>query len=121
MLLTLCSTSLRQKSILRDLVEHANQTLRLLLERPHRRAVAGRRRAAALSYRGGQWQGWDPVEHKEIVTDTMAQICLCSESRSPTSGLSTGFLDLDEITTGLRPGQLIVVASRPSMGKTTLR
>jgi replicative DNA helicase len=35
-------------------------------------------------------------------------------------GLATGFTDFDRITGGLRPGDLIVVAGRPSMGKTTL-
>jgi replicative DNA helicase len=35
-------------------------------------------------------------------------------------GLPTGFADFDKITGGLRPGDLIVVAGRPSMGKTTL-
>ncbi|MFI4914154.1 MAG: replicative DNA helicase [Steroidobacterales bacterium] len=35
-------------------------------------------------------------------------------------GLATGFADFDRITGGLRPGDLIVVAGRPSMGKTTL-
>ncbi len=34
------------------------------------------------------------------------------------TGLSTGFVDLDEKTAGLQPGELIVVAGRPSMGKT---
>ncbi|MDP6439980.1 MAG: replicative DNA helicase, partial [Candidatus Brocadiia bacterium] len=36
------------------------------------------------------------------------------------SGLATGFNDLNEITNGLQPGELIVVAARPSVGKTTL-
>jgi len=36
------------------------------------------------------------------------------------SGLSTGFTDLDKITTGLHDGDLVIVAGRPSMGKTTL-
>ena len=35
-------------------------------------------------------------------------------------GLPTGFTDFDKITGGLRPGDLIIVAGRPSMGKTTL-
>lgn len=35
-------------------------------------------------------------------------------------GLPTGFPDLDELTGGMRPGQVIVVAGRPGMGKTTL-
>ena len=36
------------------------------------------------------------------------------------SGLATGFADLDAVTQGLHPGQVIVVAGRPGMGKTTL-
>jgi replicative DNA helicase len=38
----------------------------------------------------------------------------------PITGVSTGFTDLDEMTAGLQPSDLIIVAGRPSMGKTTL-
>jgi replicative DNA helicase len=40
------------------------------------------------------------------------------EDKSEVTGIPTGFLDLDEKTAGLQPGDLIIVAGRPSMGKT---
>jgi replicative DNA helicase len=39
---------------------------------------------------------------------------------SPVAGIPTGLIDLDDVTGGLQPGQLIVVGGRPSMGKTAL-
>jgi replicative DNA helicase len=42
------------------------------------------------------------------------------ESKGSVTGLATGFNDLDEITAGLQPSDLIIVAARPSMGKTAL-
>ncbi len=42
------------------------------------------------------------------------------ENKSDVTGVPTGFIDLDERTAGLQPGELIIVAGRPSMGKTAL-
>lgn len=36
------------------------------------------------------------------------------------SGVPTGFLDLDDLTNGLHPGQMVIIAARPGMGKSTL-
>ncbi|MFK5165286.1 DnaB-like helicase C-terminal domain-containing protein, partial [Propionibacterium freudenreichii] len=36
------------------------------------------------------------------------------------AGIPTGFTDLDELTNGFMPGQMIIVAARPAMGKSTL-
>ena len=41
-------------------------------------------------------------------------------TRSPVTGISTGFDDLDKKTAGLQPSDLIIIAARPSMGKTAL-
>jgi replicative DNA helicase len=42
------------------------------------------------------------------------------ENKSDVTGVPTGYIDLDEKTAGLQPGDLIIVAGRPSMGKTAL-
>ena len=42
------------------------------------------------------------------------------ENKNDVIGVPTGFVDLDRMTSGLQPGELIIVAGRPSMGKTTL-
>jgi replicative DNA helicase len=42
------------------------------------------------------------------------------DDKSEVTGIPTGFLDLDEKTAGLQPGDLVIVAGRPSMGKTAL-
>ena len=55
---------------------------------------------------------------KQIVIDTFSKIEGLYESKGGLTGLSTGFKDLDHLTTGLQPSDLILVAARPSMGKT---
>jgi replicative DNA helicase len=42
------------------------------------------------------------------------------ESKGSVTGLATGFTDLDELTAGLQPSDVIIIAARPSMGKTAL-
>lgn len=55
---------------------------------------------------------------KQIVIDTFSKIEGLYESKGGLTGLSTGFKDLDKLTAGLQPSDLILVAARPSMGKT---
>lgn len=54
----------------------------------------------------------------EIVMSTFNQIERLYETKGKITGLSTGFKDLDKLTAGLQPSDLILVAARPSMGKT---
>lgn len=53
-----------------------------------------------------------------IVSDTLDKITSLYENKSGLTGLPTGFRDLDRMTSGLQPSDLILVAARPSMGKT---
>lgn len=56
---------------------------------------------------------------KTVLTKAVDRINYLFESGSAITGLSTGFDELDELTSGLQPSDLIIVAGRPSMGKTT--
>jgi replicative DNA helicase len=61
-----------------------------------------------------------PQAIKDILKETVAKIDdLCKNPRDGITGLSSGYNDLDQMTTGFQPGDLIIVAARPSMGKTT--
>ena len=57
---------------------------------------------------------------KPLVMDAMSSIERMYEKRGEVMGLATGFRDLDKLTSGLHDGNLIIVAGRPSMGKTAL-
>ena len=56
---------------------------------------------------------------KTLLKQTLANIDELSKSDSSITGASTGYNDLDDMTSGLQKGDLIIVAGRPSMGKTT--
>lgn len=60
--------------------------------------------------------GFSPI--KEIVSKAMEKIEQLYQSKGGITGISTGFKDLDRLTSGLQPSDLILVAARPSMGKT---
>ena len=54
-----------------------------------------------------------------MITKAIERIDELYQSENLITGLSTGFTDLDKMTAGLQPSDLIIVAGRPSMGKTT--
>ncbi len=67
-----------------------------------------------LQNRGGS----DYVPIKQVVLDALDQIERASKTQGSVTGIATGFLDLDYKTSGLQPSDLVLVAARPSMGKT---
>jgi replicative DNA helicase len=55
---------------------------------------------------------------KELLWPTMERIEALSKGGKSVTGVASGFTDLDELTSGFQPADLIIVAARPSMGKT---
>jgi replicative DNA helicase len=55
---------------------------------------------------------------KEIVMENIQKIELLSQKKQSVIGVPTGYTELDRLTSGLQPSDLIIVAGRPSMGKT---
>ncbi len=62
----------------------------------------------------------DFVPIQEITLAALDKINEAARSKNPITGLPTGFHDLDELLAGLHPSELILIAARPSMGKTAL-
>jgi replicative DNA helicase len=60
------------------------------------------------------------VAMKDLVHESFPKIEKLFEHQSYITGVATGFDDLDRKTRGLQPGDLVIVAARPSMGKTSL-
>jgi replicative DNA helicase len=60
------------------------------------------------------------VAMRDLVNDSFPKIEQLFEHKRLITGVPTGFVDLDEMTRGFQPGDLVIVAARPSMGKTSL-
>ncbi len=57
---------------------------------------------------------------KQILPEAVDRIDILHQSEGDITGISTGFTEFDKLTAGLQAGDLIVIAGRPSMGKTAL-
>ena len=66
----------------------------------------------------GQSGGFIPI--KSLLANAVDKIETLFEQEGAITGAGTGFTDFDELTSGLQPADLIIVAGRPSMGKTTI-
>ena len=60
----------------------------------------------------------DNIPIRQIVKEAIEKIVLAAKADGPITGVATGFTDIDYKTAGLQPSDLILIAARPSMGKT---
>src|SRR5882672_7377546 len=113
----------RERSVLRQLSTAGNLIVGSALEpegREAREIVDDAERAVfEIAEAGSRGKvGFRTV--KSILPDVVNRIDELYHSDGKMTGVSTGFKQLDEMTSGLQPGDLIIIAGRPSMGKTTL-
>ena len=112
---------LRDKAVLRQLIESATDIVREAYEAPAGEVDDTLDRAEQRIFQiaqSTQRQGF--VWIKEILWPTFERIEELQSSPGSVTGVASGFPDLDNMTAGFQKGDLIIVAGRPSMGKTAL-
>src|SRR5882757_2205514 len=113
----------RERSVLRQLITAGNLIVGSALEpegREAREIVDDAERAVfEIAEAGSRGKvGFRTV--KSILPEVVNRIDELYHSDGMLTGIPTGFKQLDEMTSGLQPGDLIIIAGRPSMGKSTL-
>jgi replicative DNA helicase len=113
----------RERSVLRRLITAGNQIVNSALEPEGREAGEivdeAERAVFEIAEAGSRGKvGFRAV--KSILPDVVNRIDELYHSDGTLTGIATGFKKLDEMTSGMQPGDLIIIAGRPSMGKSTL-
>ena len=106
-----------ENAILRQLIQAGNQVQELGFERPENVDEAVDQ-AEELIYAVGDKrlrEDYHPI--RDLLVKSMEDIEKLYERGENLTGLAAGFPDLDEMTSGFQPSNLIIVAARPSMGK----
>lgn len=107
----------RQKALLRRLIEAGTEVARLGYESSDD-ADEVVDRAESIIYEVAQTGAQSEYARLgELLTESFEQIEQLAERGSEVTGLATGFNDLDRLTAGLQPQNLVIVAARPAMGK----
>ena len=111
----------RERAILRQLISAAGSITENAFN-PEGRSIVelldqAERSVFAISEQGSRGQG--PVTIKDYLAKTMDRIDTLFHSDSSITGVPTGYHDFDNMTSGLQPSDLVIIAGRPSMGKTT--
>lgn len=114
---------LRERSTLRSLISAGNQISGSAFATDGRSASdlvdEAERLVFEIAEKGSRGQvGFRHL--KSILPDAVDRIDLLHQSGGDITGISTGFTEFDKLTAGLQAGELVVIAGRPSMGKSTL-
>jgi replicative DNA helicase len=111
---------IKEKSTLRRLIQISNETMaRSYQDEEPAEEILQNVEKAIFEISNQQFRsGFSSIT--PIVSDVFKQIEELSNQKTPVTGIETGFVDLDRLTAGMHPADLIIVAARPGLGKTSL-
>ncbi|MFY9175109.1 MAG: replicative DNA helicase [Peptococcia bacterium] len=111
---------IEEKAILRRLIQFANNIAsRCYEDSEETHELLDSAERAILEIAGNRSTG-GLVPVKEVIGDTLEKIEYLAGKKGRITGVPSFFTDLDNMTSGWQPSDLIIVAARPSMGKTSL-
>lgn len=109
-----------EKAILRRLIEEStsiasdayngNQELSEILDNAEKKILSVVKTRQGSEFRSLQ----------DVLIKTKADLDKLAKRKGEVTGLATGYYDLDKVTSGFQPNELIIIAARPAMGKTAL-
>ena len=111
----------RQRSILRGLISAGTQIVESAFRTEGRNPDELLDLAESLVFEIAEREsksrrGFRPI--KELLVDALDRIDMLFQRDNPITGVATGFYELDNMTSGLQKSDLVIIAGRPSMGKT---
>ncbi len=110
----------RDKYILRSIIEAATESVRRAYEEQEEvNELLDEVEQRIFAVSEDRFKG-QILSMKEQVMSTLESIEKLFENKGAITGVATGFRDFDKLTSGLHPSEMIVIAARPSMGKTAL-
>jgi replicative DNA helicase len=113
------SRLIKEKAVLRNLIHAGNRIVTSCYEAEDDAAVLLDRAEKSIFDIAERRIRAGFVPMSEIVKESFRTIDQLSQSKEVVTGLATGFVDIDEMTSGLQKGELVIVAARPAMGKTS--
>ncbi|MGL5511796.1 MAG: DnaB-like helicase N-terminal domain-containing protein, partial [Sporomusa sp.] len=109
-----------EKALLRQLINTATNVAGMGYEANEEVAVIMDKAEKMILEVSNRKAGQEFASIKNIIFDVFDKVSELYSAKGGITGLSTGFKDLDKLTSGLQPSDLILIAARPSMGKTAL-
>jgi replicative DNA helicase len=111
----------REMATLRGLIRAGSEIARLGMDRDGDEATELVDRAEQIVFDLSQSRVSGDFSHiEELLKESFERITALYESAADITGVPSGFRDLDKLTSGFQPGNLVILAARPSMGKSGL-